>query len=83
MSEFVKVTPIKAADLPAHISGMDRATRDWTSKAARGECAWICSDCSYTFNDGMPNKCEHGLQQCTDIINRDKMRAVEEGNEKF
>lgn len=83
MSEFVKVTLIKAVDLPAHISEMDRATREWADKAARGECAWICSDCCCTFNDGMPDKCLHGLQQCTDIIARDKLRAMEEGNEKF
>lgn len=77
----VKITLLDAKDLPEHISEMDRVTREWTERAARGECGWVCSDCCYTFNEGMPDKCEHGNQRCTDIIIRDKQRAMKEGNE--
>jgi len=54
------------------ISQLDTAMQQWTLKAARGECSWICADCSMTFPDGMPDQCEHGHQGCTDIIKRDK-----------
>ncbi len=50
-------------------------TRTWMSKAARGECAWICSDCCMTFQEGMPDKCPHGHDQCTRILKRDKEEA--------
>lgn len=81
MSEFVKVTLLKESELPQHISEMDKATRAWTERAARGECSWVCADCCYSFKEGMPDKCEHGNQWCTDIINRDKRLAMSEGNE--
>lgn len=81
MSDFVKVTLLKESELPAHISSMDKATRKWTDQAARGECGWVCSDCCYSWPNGMPDECEHGNQWCTDIIVRDKMRAMAEGNE--
>lgn len=77
----VKITLLDAKDLPEHISEMDKATREWTERAARGECGWVCADCCYTFNEGMPDKCEHGNQWCTDIIIHDKQRAMKEGNE--
>jgi hypothetical protein len=54
---------------------MNKATRAWTEQAARGECMWICSDCSCSFPDGMPDECLHGHQSCTDIIKRDKAAA--------
>lgn len=54
----------------------------WTDRAARGEIPWICSDCLLTFNEGMPDECFHKQQRCTDIIARDKMRAMREGNEQ-
>ncbi|WP_322997903.1 hypothetical protein [Castellaniella sp.] len=60
-------------------SALDRATHDWEMRAARGECAWICADCCMGFPDGMPTECPHGHQSCTDIINRDKELAQEQG----
>lgn len=82
MSELkIAVTEMPAKDLPEYINEMDKATRAWTDQAARGECGWVCSDCCYTFNEGMPDKCVHGIQWCTDIIFRDKHRAMQEGNE--
>lgn len=62
-------------DLEDTLSKMDAVTREWTMRAARMECSWICSDCCYVFPDGMPNECTHGLQWCTDIITRDKIEA--------
>lgn len=59
-------------------SALDAATemmRDWADRAARGECGWICPDCCCSFPEGMPDKCEHGHQGCTDIIQRDKQNA--------
>ena len=47
-------------------------TDEWTMRAARGECAWVCSDCCMSFPDGIPDACAHGIQQCTNIIARDK-----------
>jgi hypothetical protein len=58
------------------ISAMDKATREWEARAARGECSWICSDCCMTFSEGMPDACAHGHQNCTDIIQRDKRAAA-------
>ncbi|MBD1555282.1 hypothetical protein [Pseudomonas typographi] len=81
MSEFVEVTLLKESELPAYINQMDKATRDWTDQAARGECGWVCSDCCYSWPNGMPDQCEHGIQSCTDIIKRDKLRAMSSGNE--
>lgn len=77
----VSITEIKASDLPAYISQMDVLTREWTMRAARGECGWVCSDCCYTFNEGMPDECCHGNVRCTEIIQRDKLTAMSEGNE--
>ncbi|MDQ7981940.1 hypothetical protein QYH69_32470 [Paraburkholderia sp. SARCC-3016] len=57
------------------IAQMDAVTDDWTARAARGECGWICADCGQSFPDGMPDKCMHGNQRCTDIITRDKRAA--------
>ena len=61
--------------LPGAIEAMNISTREWTAKAARGECAWICSDYCCSFPDGMPDECEYGDQRCTDIITRDKANA--------
>lgn len=61
--------------LPETIEAMDKAMNNWTDKAARGECAWICSDCCCNFPEGMPDECAHGHQKCTDIIQRDKAMA--------
>ena len=58
-------------------SVMDSIFRDMTEKAARGECAWCCSDCCSFFDEGMPDKCPHNCQRCTDIIQRDKRHAIQ------
>jgi len=82
MSDFeITVTEMPADKLPEYISALDQATRDWTDRAARGECPWVCADCCYTFNEGMPDVCCHGVEQCTNIIKRDKLRAMREGSE--
>lgn len=54
---------------------LNKATQNWTSQAAKGECSWTCSDCCVTVDDGMPDACVHGHQGCTDIIQRDKRIA--------
>ena len=77
----VKITLLDAKDLPEHISGMDKATREWTAKAARGECGWICSDCCMSDPKGMPDECFHINPRCTEIIQRDKREATAVGNE--
>jgi len=55
-----------------NLDEMTRLTVEWTHKAARSECGWICSDCCCTFAEGMPDECIHGHQNCTNIIKRDK-----------
>lgn len=68
------VVPIEGS-LADTLSEMDLLTNEWTAQAARGETAWICSDCCCTFSDGMPDACVHGHQGCTDLIQRDKASA--------
>ena len=63
---------------PKNLDDMNAAMRDYTDKAARGECAWICSDCGASCATGMPDACIGGLQSCTDIIKRDKADALKE-----
>lgn len=63
-------------NLSTVIGDMNEMMQNWTLKAARGECGWICSDCCITFPDGMPEECPHGHQRCTDIIQRDKAEAL-------
>jgi len=63
-------------NLSKMISAMDKHTREWEMRAARGECAWVCASCCSTFPAGMPDACEHGDQGCTDIIKRDKANAL-------
>lgn len=58
------------------IETINEITREWTAQAARGECGWICSDCSVSFHDGMPDECMHGYDRCTKIIQRDKQLAM-------
>ena len=58
------------------IAKMDKIMQEWTMSAARGECAWVCADCCCTFPKGMPDACTHGHQNCSDIIKRDKERAI-------
>jgi hypothetical protein len=70
------ITTANDASLDEAISYMDRVTREWEMRAARGECGWICGDCCVSFPNGMPDACEHGHQSCTDIIQRDKRDAA-------
>ena len=63
-------------NLSKTISAMDKHTREWEMRAARGECSWVCADCCCTFAEGMPDACAHGIQTCTDIIKRDKANAL-------
>ena len=63
-------------NLSKMISAMDKHTREWEMRAARGECSWVCADCCCTFAEGMPDACTHGIQACTDIIKRDKANAL-------
>lgn len=80
MSDFpgIFVDPVDD-NLQSVMDSKAKAMMDWTYKSARGECAWICSDCGCSFPDGMPDACEHGGQQCTDIIQRDKKNACSGG----
>lgn len=75
------ITVIEAENLDLHIEDMNKATRDWTAQAARGECGWICSDCCMSDPKGMPDECFHKNQRCTEIIQRDKLHAMKSGNE--
>lgn len=69
------IAPVNA-ELGGALESMDRAFREYTTKAARGECSWVCADCCCTFHEGMPDACVHGHQSCTDIIVRDKAEAM-------
>jgi len=60
------------------ISDLNKSTLEWEMAAARGECGWICADCSCSFPEGMPDECIHGHESCTNIIKRDKERATNE-----
>ena len=70
----------KIDDIDKTIDGLNKATIEWTMRAARGECGWICSYCSCSFPNGMPDECIHGQQRCTDIIKRDKADALTHNN---
>lgn len=62
----------------SHLRLMDILTHEFEIRAARGECDWICSDCSQSFSGGMPDECAHGHQECTEIIQRDKHYAAQQ-----
>lgn len=79
--EGIFITTAKGKALEDQISLMDKLTNDWTMRAARGECSWICAGCCCTFPDGMPDACAHGDQGCTDIITRDKADARKQGGQ--
>ena len=66
----------KIDDIDKTIDGLNKATIEWTIRAASGECGWTCSYCSCNFPAGMPDECIHGQQRCTDIIKRDKAYAL-------
>lgn len=78
---MLKITSVAASELNAHIEKMNADTRDWTDRAARGECGWICADCCCTFPKGMPDECCVGHAFCNQLIQRDKLRAMRDGNE--
>jgi hypothetical protein len=72
------VTKAENGVVPAlAVSEMNKATREWELSAARGECAWVCADCGTSFPDGMPATCVNGIQDCSDLISRDKKLATE------
>jgi hypothetical protein len=73
---LVKVSVVPAGKLGEHLEGMNIEMQAWTEQAARGECGWTCSDCCCSDSRGMPDACFHGHQRCTDIIARDKGRAM-------
>lgn len=72
------ITDMNSPDFSKTLEAMDKVTNEWTARAARGECGWICSDCCVSFPDGMPDTCTHGIQRCTEIIVRDKKHALKE-----
>lgn len=78
---IVQISSMPEGDLPAHIERMNAEMREYTARAARGECSWICSDCCMSESNGMPDKCIIGCERCTAIIKRDKREAMREGNE--
>nr|DAF93437.1 MAG TPA: hypothetical protein [Myoviridae sp. ctshb19] len=78
---LVTVTEIPAHKLDAYMAESSRKMREIMASAARGECEWICADCLCSDPMGMPDQCFHGQQRCTEIIQRDKLRAMREGNE--
>ncbi|WP_315136446.1 hypothetical protein [Achromobacter marplatensis] len=76
MSGFIYIanTPDQES-LDTTLEAMNKATREWELKAARGECGWICAWCCSGFPTGMPDECDHGIQECTDLLKRDKAAA--------
>ena len=81
--EGIFITTATGAALEDQISLMDKLTSEWTMRAARGECAWICSDCCMSFPGGIPDVCGHDSQRCTDIIARDKADALAQKEDKL
>lgn len=72
MSGFMFLSTKGVPDLDA----LNKATREWELRAARGECGWVCADCSMSFSAGMPNECASGHAACTALIKRDKAEAA-------
>lgn len=75
VSRGPSITIIEGQPSAEVFASMDAMTNDWTMRAARGECGWICADCCQSFPKGMPDQCDCGHQSCTDIITRDKAEA--------
>lgn len=71
----------ESKDLPAALTELDKRTREWELRAAKGLCSWVCADCCITFPEGMPDECPHGHDKCTSIIKRDKDEANAAGTE--
>lgn len=70
------ITTAIGPNLAQHISAMEKATAEWTHRAARMECSWVCAGCCVTFPQGMPDACPHGHECCTKIIQSDKADAL-------
>ncbi len=64
------------------IEALNKETKEWTMRAARMECDWICSDCGGHDSRGMPDECFHGNDRCTAIIRRDKALAHRGANQE-
>lgn len=73
--QFPSVMIVDGQPDKALLGHMDTMFNEWTLRAARGECGWICADCCQSFPAGMPDECCCGHQSCTDIITRDKQEA--------
>lgn len=78
---MIKITEMAAQEFPDHLERMNQGMRQWTDRAARGECGWICADCLLSEPKGMPDECFCKNQRCTEIIQRDKRNAMQQGNE--
>lgn len=72
---MIGVTVVEGGVKPEVMAIMDSRMLDWTLRAARGECGWVCADCCQSFSEGMPDACCHGHESCTSIIKRDKELA--------
>lgn len=50
------------------IDNLTEKTHQWELDAAKGLCAWCCSDCCIIFKEGMPTECPHKIKECTEIL---------------
>lgn len=76
--DFPGVVVIKGMPDMDTFAALDKATYEWEMRAARGECAWICSSCCTHFSEGMPDTCPHKAKGCDEILQRDKLEANKE-----
>jgi hypothetical protein len=65
-------TPDKVNEV---LKDMGEEMRDYTDRAARKECAWICSSCGGLDSNGMPDECFGKDEWCNNVIKIDKARA--------
>jgi hypothetical protein len=72
---FPGIAVVQGYPSEATFKAMDKFMDEWTNKAARGECGWVCPDCCSSWPDGMPDACDHGHESCTKLIQRDKRNA--------
>jgi hypothetical protein len=63
---------------PEFMDSLNKQTREYELRAARGECAWICPNCCMSFPNGMPDECGYGNTECTELNARDKREALAE-----
>lgn len=76
MTGFLFATGTTKSGLAHVLEAMNKATLEWTHRAARGECEWVCADCGMSFPEGMPNQCGDNLKACNKLIERDKLEAT-------